>query len=534
MPSQHTKKRFRDQRLFELWDSRPDADFANYGLSREHAKQAQIKLLGYIVYPWDPQYNQDRMLSNPRFNAFPAVIIYCLVEADVALALDMARSYAYPCTLRSGGHCTAGFSAGSGPLIDVSALNDVAVDPVAMIATVGCGCNFGKFDATLARYNLHVPGGECPDVCIGGYVQGGGYGFTSVTFGMNCDNVIDMRVMLADGSVVTASKIVNYDLYWAMRGGTGGNFGVLLSLRYQLRQLGPCYGWSIAWPLVTSQNIDDATGALYFLQERYMLGNLPRELNIQVTLAYQPDGFLDPPFKIIPFLLLRGLYVGDATHGQQAIAPLQALPGAVTQWTMTQTFEELNQTLLNYPYSLPYFPPNVNALEDKASRYVERKLAQQEWNAIIKLFLATPNPYSYAYLELYGGAINVYPAEDNAFIHRSAAFNAVLDVFWITPEQQGPAQAFLDSWITLLDTMSNGHVYQNYPRLNEPDYQWAYWGDAGPWLYEVKCKYDPGDFFNFPQQVHAPDDAKATPAPPRLAEALAQPIAYVWRGGALP
>lgn len=59
-------------------------------------------------------------------------------------------------------------------------------------------------------------------MCAGGCLQGGGYGFTSDTFGMNCDNMIDMRVMLADGRVVVAGESVNRDLWWTMHGGTGG------------------------------------------------------------------------------------------------------------------------------------------------------------------------------------------------------------------------------------------------------------------------------------------------------------------------
>jgi FAD/FMN-containing dehydrogenase len=55
----------------------------------------------------------------------------------------------FPPTIRSGGHCTAGFSAGSGFLIDVSNLNQVVIDPVNMTATIGCGCNFAKLNAAL-------------------------------------------------------------------------------------------------------------------------------------------------------------------------------------------------------------------------------------------------------------------------------------------------------------------------------------------------------------------------------------------------
>jgi FAD/FMN-containing dehydrogenase len=106
---------------------------------------------------------------------------------------------------------------------------------------------------------------------------------------MNCDNVIDLRIMLANGAIVTASATENYDLWWAMRGGTGGNFGVLLSVRYRLYELGDVFGWALAWPLVTADDLDRATAALMLLQQQYMLASpYSPNLTTQVSLCYQP------------------------------------------------------------------------------------------------------------------------------------------------------------------------------------------------------------------------------------------------------
>ena len=215
MAHNYSAKRNLDKVRFAAWDKHADSDFLRFGLTRDHVKKAQAELQGYIVMPGDANYNKDRALFNPVFDAYPSMIVYCVVESDVAIALQLALEGTAPFTVRSGGHCTAGFSAGAGVLIDVSGLNGVYIHPQMSAATVGCGCNFGNFRAALAPYGLHVPGGECDDVCIGGYVQGGGYGFTSVTYGMNCDNVESMRVMLADGSIVTATALQNADLWWA-------------------------------------------------------------------------------------------------------------------------------------------------------------------------------------------------------------------------------------------------------------------------------------------------------------------------------
>jgi hypothetical protein len=532
MLHQYSRKFRRDHALFEHWDRLDDSVFERIGRAR--LKEAQAGLQGYVVLPGDPDYDADRKLSNPVFNTYPIVIIYCVVESDVAIALKLARELILPFTVRSGGHCTAGFSAGYGALIDVSNLNDATVDTSANIATVGTGCPFGKLDSVLAGYGLHVPGGECSDVCVGGYVQGGGYGFTSVTFGMSCDNVIDMRVMLADGSIVTASPTVNFDLWWAMRGGTGGNFGVLLSLRYQLRPLGDVFGWALIWPLQTESDFENATGALMALQSGYMLANLTPELNIQVSLCYQPgtQGGLPPTTPLQPYLMVRGLYVGSQAQGQAAIQPLCNLPGAILQWATMDSFYNLNTDLLNVPYSMPWFPPNSPMpCEDKASRYVTRTLAEAEWRGLLNYFVTSPNTWSYFYMEFYGGAINAYSPQGNAFVHRNAAFNAVLDVFWFDEPDRPAAENFLLGWMALMAPMWNGEIYQNYPRLDEPNYASAYWADAQAGLYAVKVKYDPTHAFRFAQEVAPlmPPGGGLGPVimlPPWLQQALDQPIVY--------
>ena len=533
MAHNYSAKRNKDRIRFIDWDSRPDSDFACFGLTRAQLKAAQTQLRGYIVLPSEPAYNADRMLFNPLFDAYPSMIVYCMVESDVAIALQLAQQGSAPFTVRSGGHCTAGFSAGAGVLIDVSNLDSVHIDTDAPSATVGCGLNFGDFRAALAPYGLHVPGGECDDVCIGGYVQGGGYGFTSVTYGMNCDNVESMRVMLADGRIVTANGGQNADLWWAVRGGTGGNFGVLLTVTYQLRPLGNVFGWAIIWPLGNEQEIANAVAGFMLLQQQYMRTAASPNLNIQVSLCYQPGilgGLPLPPAPMYPYLMVRGIWVGNAEDGTAAIAPLSASPGAVVQWTDETDFDTLNASLLNVPYGMPCFATGTPMpFEDKASRIVSHDWSAAEWRSLLDYFVTTPNPYSYFYMEFYGGAINAYPAWGSAFVHRDAVFNAVLDVFWWQEADRAASQAFLVGWMDLMEPLYNGHVYQNYPRLDDPNYAYKYWGDAQPSLWDVKQKYDPGNVFTFAQAV-TPVLVSGTlgntnsPIPESHLAALAQPI----------
>ena len=524
MPRNITVRQARNAGLRAAWAELADSMFDAIRLTRSQLDELQAGMDGYLVLRGTPQYDKDRKLFNGVFDYYPAIIAYCASEEDIRLILAYALATGLGFQLRSGGHCTAGFSAGSGVLLDVSLLNDCTVNAEAVTATVGCGCSFKKLYATLRPHGLHVPAGECEDVCVGGFVQGGGYGFTSATFGMNCDNVISMRVMLANGSVVVASEAVNSDLWWAMRGGTGGNFGVLLQVVYQLRPLGPCFGWALIWPLAGARQQAEAVSALAYFQSEFLAPGADPKMNTQVSFCFQPGvqagALADTPTQ--PYLLIRGLYVGSASMGLALIAGLRAQPGAITQWTETASYDKLVTDLLNRPYSMPYLPDNTNPLEDKVSRYVARPLAKAEWRAMLERFLSTPNPYSYGYLEVYGGAIRAYPRDKSAFIHRDVLFNTVMDAFWMHEDGRPAARGFIDDWTHTIAPMSNGHVYQNYPRLGDFDYAHAYWGQAAAGLYAVKRKYDPDNAFAFQQQVRPMTAVDALPD--SLQAALDQPI----------
>ncbi|MCV2879286.1 FAD-binding oxidoreductase [Sedimentimonas flavescens] len=538
MPKNHSYKRTTDAAIFSLWDTHPEAVFTQLGLTREALKAAQSAMVGRIVMPGDPSYDTDRLLTNPVFNPAPCVIIYCESESDVGIALQIGKRGTMPFTIRSGGHCTAGFSAGYGVLIDVKGLDHVVVDPAMKTATVGAGCDFARLNRALALYGLHVPSGECDTVRVGGFVQGGGLGFTAASFGMNCDNVLSMKVMLADGRIVIATPNQNRDLWWAMRGGTGGNFGILLEVVYQLYPLKQVTGWALAWTLETPAQIALAADVMLRLQRDYMGPNgvYGDALTLQVLIVYQTELQKGVPMPTPGYVfMVRGLWVGNPQDAIASMKPLAAMPGATVQWTKTGTYMEVLDALLNDPQDQPIVAHGMPN-EDKASRYVAKDLSAAEWIEVLTFFTTkSPNTMSYMYLEVYGGKIASYPLENSAFVHRDVLYDAVLDVFWYMPGDRAAAEAFMHDWIQLMERFWNGGVYQNYPSISVPDYPHNYWKSALPGLKKVRQKYDPGHSFRFAQEVPVPLSDE-TPGPDEIPAdilaALALPIDEV--GGAQP
>ncbi len=166
-------------------------------------------------------YNDARKGFMHTYQSFPQIIGFCVCESDVVAMLAFARDCGLRVVARSGGHSTAGYSVNDQIVVDTSGIAHVLIDRAARRARVGAGANFRKLKLMLDGTGLHVPGGGCETVCVAGYMQGGGYAFTSRLFGMNCDLVEAVTMVLADGSVARASAKKNADLFWAVRGGTG-------------------------------------------------------------------------------------------------------------------------------------------------------------------------------------------------------------------------------------------------------------------------------------------------------------------------
>src|SRR5262249_22054689 len=174
------------------WENLPSLDHRFTKELVEDVTGLQLGIQGKVVVLTDPDYHQCRQLGDFTFQEFPQYIAYCEVFADVRQCLKFARDHTgLPVAVRSGGHSTAGFSINNGLVIDVSRLSYVTVDMENGQATVGAGTSSGRLNGALDLYSLHVPSGGRHDVCVAGFMQGGGYGYTSREFGMNCDNVVE-------------------------------------------------------------------------------------------------------------------------------------------------------------------------------------------------------------------------------------------------------------------------------------------------------------------------------------------------------
>src|SRR5262245_4151562 len=123
--------------------------------------------------------------------------------------------------------CDGGF------MIDLSPMMRVRVDPATHTATAEAGLTWGKFDREPPAFGLGTTGGIISTTGIAGLTLGRGVGWLMGKYGLSCDNLRSVDMVMASGQCVTASATEHPDLLWGVRGG-GGNFGIVTSVEYQL------------------------------------------------------------------------------------------------------------------------------------------------------------------------------------------------------------------------------------------------------------------------------------------------------------
>lgn len=507
MAHRKSSRRIEKQQRLATLRAKPDHFFTGLGVPRGLIEDLK-PFLDRIVMKGDPHYNEARREWNPLFQAYPLIIAYCEVPAEVQLCVATAVKHNLAIAIRSGAHSTAGYSVNDGFVIDVSRFKTMTLDANAMTFKVGPGVNFDLFNAALASTGLHVPTGACGDVCVGGFMQGGGYGYTSRNFGINCDNVAEVVVLLANGGIVRANANQNQDLFWAVRGGTGGNFGVLLEVTYALQPLASVWAFAVQW------DIGQAAAALLELQTNYAQTGAPQQLGYMMNVGFNGT---------TPVALIQGMYCGSADAGLQAISSLLAIPTAQLLVNQTGTYAAMDAYLDDNPYPMPN-PTGI--YEDKISGYINTPLALSDWQAIVDQVLRGPGVNCLLYTEPYGGAINAYPANGNSFTHRDVDMNIVLDTFWTTAEERAVSEQWLLDFQQLMERYFCNQKYQNYPRSSYEQYRMLYWGSAFDALLSIKRKYDPTSVFVYQQSITPwPDAAKRPTASvsPRFPD---QPIVY--------
>ncbi|KAL5578223.1 hypothetical protein UlMin_019922 [Ulmus minor] len=206
---------------------------------------SNLSSISKLIYtPNNPSYFSvlNFSIQNPRFSSpftpKPLVIVTPLQPSHVQAAINCTRKHSLQIRVRSGGHDYEGLSYVSEVpfvILDLINLRSITVDEENSTVWVEAGATVGELYYRIAEKSptLGFPAGTCPTMGVGGHFSGGGYGTMLRKYGLAVDNIVDARLVDVEGNLLDR-KSMGEDLFWAIRGGGGVSFGVILAWKIKL------------------------------------------------------------------------------------------------------------------------------------------------------------------------------------------------------------------------------------------------------------------------------------------------------------
>ena len=442
------------------------------------------RLQGSVVLPASTDYDGLRLLANTLYDGIkPAAIVRCTTPADVQAALAFVQQNNLAVTARCGGHSWAGYSTTTGVVLNVTAMNAVTVNGDGT-ATVGAGARLAEVYSGLIARGVCIPSGTCDTVGIAGITMGGGIGVLDRKFGLTCDTLVSADIVTVDGSLRTCSATSEPDLFWAIRGGGGGNFGIATAFTFRTH---PTQDITVAqadfrvqdfaavfkaWQTWPQSLPDDIWGQVFvnifqgvatFTVSAYCLGT---------------SGYLTPYWNA--FLAATGVASGVSS--------------TVTQRTYQDVALDFCPSGALSQCSLQGYSPNGGVqryAEVLSSDFFASPLPDAGIQALLDNLAALANGNgvgSYIFDHM-GGALARVAPDATAFPHRNALFSLEYAVSRIT------GFAYDATWPNAMrgrmSAWSTGGAYVNYLDPLLTDWQAAYYGSNYARLQQVKKTYDP-------------------------------------------
>ncbi len=450
-------------------------------------EELRTRLRGQLIMQGDAEYEEARKLYNGMIDKRPLLIARCVDIADVITAVNFGRDQDLLIAIRGGGHNGPGLgSCDGGLVIDLSLMKSVRVDPTTHTVRVEAGCTSGDVDHATHAVGLAVPFGIVSTTGVAGLTLGGGTGYLTRKYGLTIDNLLEVDMVLADGSFVIANESQNSDLFWAIRGG-GGNFGVVTSFLFQAHPVGTVYAGPIFWEATHAQAVMRAY--------RDFLPTAPEELGAFIGLKTVPS--LDPfprDYWGKRACAIISSYNGTAAEGEQIMARLlDSLPPPIFNWMGAVPFPAM-QALFD-----PFFPKGlqwywkgdyVSSLPDEA---IDIHIAEAA---------KAPSELSLMHLYPIDGAVHRIAKDATAWNTRSATWSMVIAAISADPNQADALKRWGRAYWQAVHPFNLAGGYVNFMMDDEADGRvQASYGDNYRRLESVKAQYDPENIFRVNQNI---------------------------------
>ncbi|MER5928836.1 FAD-binding oxidoreductase [Streptomyces sp. NPDC002054] len=439
-----------------------------------------------LYLPGSDGFGELAVPDNLRYaGVVPAGIVACASERDVRAAVRWATAHGLPFSPRSGGHNYAGYSTTRGLLITLRRMNAVAVRGTRLLLGGGA-TNSDVYAARSA--NLYFPGGRCPGVGIAGLALGGGLGFNDRKWGLTCDRLRETRVVLADGSLVRAAEDENADLFWALRGGAGGNFGINTGFVFDATPVGELSA------TVFDLTFDLGAGVLVADRVQEILaGDRGNDFDVRV-------GFRNPGDGGDPVVWLLGQRLGDEERLRRLLRPLLEL-GPSKAFIEQRGFWAAQDYLLEPPGQ-----PSAGASKSLVpTEWLDPQAVEHIIDWVRRWQPGIPGNPGYVTLFAMGGRSAEPSPGETAYPHRDATFVIDIGTHWSPGTPPETVRDLLAQtravYRTLRRSLATSAAYVNFPDPDLQNWQQAYYGPNYDRLVEVKRRYDPAGLFRYDQAI---------------------------------
>ena len=439
-------------------------------------------------------YQNNTRGANPDWDGrgvmLPSFAVLPTSTSEVARCMQCAASAGVRVSVRGGGHSFGGYGAmlppADGFIISLSQMRTVS--NVVTAGNKGLGkvvvAGGARWEDVYRSFqrsgqNWVATGGSCPSVGVASFVQGGGVGPAVRLHGMAIDSVLAFELVTGNGSrIVNASAAENADLFWALRGGGGGNFGVVTSLTMRVYPgpHGDSYAWgSVCWPYT------DKGAERIILAAGSIAPTLPPWINVDVVTSRKGG------------LCLWVVSIGGLAETREALQPVLAAIGDTSAandtlqshncwWEMISSFA-LERGYTEFD-AKPFFSKNV--LVDEVSAELAGDLALQG--------RAAPENCDGTHLIAFSGPHSPNRDVEVAFPWRDSSYMVYASCSYDEGknDSKAAASAFLDGWMAATTSHSNGGSYVNFidPRGRQAA-DARYYGSNVEKLRRVKGRWNP-------------------------------------------
>jgi FAD/FMN-containing dehydrogenase len=417
---------------------------------------------------------------NLRTAKTPEHHLLCRSTEDVVEALVFVRQEDLPFSILSSGHCFEGFSHNDHAVIDLSNMNHAAIADDHHLTTEP-GTNIRQAQIASAAQGRALSAGLCNTVAMGGHLGCGGIGYLSRAHGLLCDQLVSAEVVTADGKLTTASVDENPDLFWAIRGGGPGSFGIVTQATFRT-QPNPKTIFIRAF-----FNLPMAEAVSFFQAWQSWAMGLPREISVILNL-----GTNDRKNLFFKVEVVSVAYANVTRAFIRALVALAkpAIDPQIFQGTYTQVGDEI--------WPKDYYP---SAPAKFGSDFVTEFLPANVLEAVFAMILDTPRPRLNLFVERLGGAIGDVDETATGYVHRKANFLVQYAAQFNNVASYEDQLAHFRKFRDGCSKVSEGAAYCGYPDRDNTSWGLSYWGQNFERLKKVKRQYDPENVFRHPQSI---------------------------------